>query len=233
VCVWGGGGCAGAGVVIIIIAASKQENTQRGWHLFACAAGRIAISTAATPTAKHVDTDCKARRHRLQSTSTSTAKHVDTDCKARRHRLQSTSTPTAKHVDMYEIADGAVEGTGRIVRVPALVIALESTMTSRGLPSQRLLLELDCVDKVEVMKATTPADFELADVAHPHVSATLKHWFNRVTVRDLNDHRQIACALSHIRAWTRCAGSNTRPGPPHVLHEGGCCTSTQSCTLVL
>ncbi len=109
---------------------------------------------------------------------------------------------------MYEIAEGEVAGTVRMVRVPALVIALESKMASRGLPSRRALLELDCVDQVDILTATTPADFNLADVAHPHVFATLRHWFNRVTVRDLNDLRQVACALSHIRAWTRCAESN-------------------------
>ena len=131
----------------------------------------------------------------------------------RQHRRQ-------KRVDMYEIADGVVKDTVRIVRVPALVIALESEMASRGLPSQRALLELDCVDKVEVMKATTPADFELAAVAHPRALATLKHWFNRVTVRDLSDERQVACALSHMRAWAHCAESDT----PLLIAEDDVCT---------
>jgi hypothetical protein len=92
--------------------------------------------------------------------------------------------------------------------VPALVIALESKMSTRGLLSRQVMLEMDCVDQVEMLKATTPADFNLSDVAHPHVFATLMHWFNRVTVRDMNDPRQVACAVSHIRAWKRCVDSN-------------------------
>ena len=110
---------------------------------------------------------------------------------------------------MYEAAVGDVENTTRIVKVPAVVIALASKMSSRGLPSQQALLELDCVDQVDILTATTPADFDLADVAHPHVFSTLQDWFNRVTMRDLDDVRQVACALSHIRAWTLCAESNT------------------------
>ena len=109
---------------------------------------------------------------------------------------------------MFQSTDGDVADTVRIVRVPALVIALESELPSRGLPSKRLLLDMDCVDHVEVMRANTPADFQLAAVAHPHVFATIAHWFNRASVRDLSDPKQVACMLSHIRAWKRCAESN-------------------------
>ena len=70
-------------------------------------------------------------------------------------------------------------------------------------------MEMNCVETVELMKATTPADFQLEQVAHPCVKASISKWFNRVSTRDMDDMRQVACALSHIRAWTLCAQSDT------------------------
>jgi hypothetical protein len=104
--------------------------------------------------------------------------------------------------------------------IPALVISLQSKLQSRGLPSKKVLLEMDCVHHVELLQATTPDDFALQDVVHPHVLATLRHWFNRVSVRDLGDCKQVACALSHIRAWQRCV----ELGTPLLVAEDDVCT---------
>ena len=109
----------------------------------------------------------------------------------------------------FEATDNVLDGTVNILRVPALVISLEKKLATRGLPSKQTLLELDCVESVEILNATTPDDFNIEDVAHPHVRATLKHWFNHVSVRDITDVRQVACALSHVRAWQRCVELNT------------------------
>lgn len=132
--------------------------------------------------------------------------------------LQRVKQPELKMA--FEFTDNVFDGTISIVRVPALVISLEKHFESRGLPSKQLLSEMDCVESVEILKATTPDDFDLKDVAHHHVFATLQHWFNHVSVRDITDARQVACALSHMRAWQRCVELNT----PLLIAEDDVCT---------
>lgn len=83
----------------------------------------------------------------------------------------------------------------------AIIIALESKIKTRGLPSKKLIDTIPYVKSSSFLKATTPDTLNENDV-HPHVLATIKKdrraylsWY------DLSNIKQAACAVSHIRAW--------------------------------
>ena len=96
------------------------------------------------------------------------------------------------------------DGTIKVEAITAVVICLESNYQTRCKPAKQLLQSLDAVKSVQSMKAITPADFAVDDVAHPHALTSIGDRANQVSVNDLSNVKQIACALSHIQAWKIC-----------------------------
>lgn len=107
------------------------------------------------------------------------------------------------------------DGTIRVESITAVLICLQSRYESRCKPSSKLLASLDAVEDVRMLKATTPADFDAQEVAHPHALTSIKDRASQVSVNDLVNVKQIGCALSHIRAWRMCAEA----GVPMLVAE--------------
>ena len=89
-----------------------------------------------------------------------------------------------------------------------IVIALESKMEKRGLPSKQLLDSVPYIESSQILKATTPKNLN-HKLIHPHVFASIKKDRRAyLSYYDLSNLKQAACAVSHIRAWCQVVERN-------------------------
>lgn len=95
------------------------------------------------------------------------------------------------------------------MHIKTYVICLAKTRTKRCDPTVRAWSTLDGLDVVR-LPATTPKDFQLAKVVHPYAYACIKHK-ERKTLEMIGADVEVACALSHIKAWQRIVQDNA-PG---------------------
>ena len=88
-----------------------------------------------------------------------------------------------------------------------IVIALESKMEKRGLPSKQLLDSVPYIKSSQILEATTPKTLN-HKLIHPHVFASIKDRRAYLSYYDLSNLKQAACAASHIRAWAQVVERN-------------------------
>jgi hypothetical protein len=93
--------------------------------------------------------------------------------------------------------------------VDALVICLASKQKTRCLPTAANLRACPNVRSVEIAEAVTPATMPpVEDVVHPFAFATTVGTRPRHITIQMNDIKQVACALSHVAAWRTCLRRN-------------------------
>lgn len=92
--------------------------------------------------------------------------------------------------------------------IPTYIICLEKSRTKRCDPTFRAWSQV--MSQVQRIKAITPTDFKLEDVAHPYAQSCIK-LNERKTVEFIGSKVEVACALSHYKAWQTIVDSQ-KPG---------------------
>lgn len=90
--------------------------------------------------------------------------------------------------------------------IPAYIICLEKTRQKRCDPTFRAWKHV--LPNTQRLKAITPQDFNLADVAHPYALSCMQRK-QRKTLEFIVSPVEVACGMSHIKAWQRIADTNT------------------------
>lgn len=92
-----------------------------------------------------------------------------------------------------------------IYNIPAYVICLEKTRSKRCDPTFRAWKNV--LPNTQRLNAVTPTDFDLKDVAHPYALSCIKRK-QRKTLEFIVSPVEVACAMSHIKAWERIVQTN-------------------------
>jgi GR25 family glycosyltransferase involved in LPS biosynthesis len=90
------------------------------------------------------------------------------------------------------------------------VICLESAFATRGKQTLAFVeahLDKHLYNQLIQSKAITPSDFRLEDVVDTTQYVIVSGKQPRVTHADLDNTRQVACALSHVSIWRICVES--------------------------
>ena len=92
--------------------------------------------------------------------------------------------------------------------IPVYVICLQKTRKSRCDPTYHAWKNV--MRNTQRLVAVTPSDFELEKVTHPYALSCIRNK-ERKTLEFIGSDKEVACAMSHIKAWKTIAESN-QPG---------------------
>lgn len=95
---------------------------------------------------------------------------------------------------------------------PVHVICLDKTRTKRCDPTYEAWKKV--MPNTQRLKAVTPQDFDLNEVAHPYTRSCIQ-LKERKTLEMIGADTEVACAMSHIKAWKTILKS----GKPGIVVE--------------
>lgn len=95
-----------------------------------------------------------------------------------------------------------------VYSTPTYVICLDKTRKARCDPTYTAWKQV--MSNTQRLKAVTPKDFDLAKVAHPYARSCIR-LRERKTLELIGNIVEVACAMSHIKAWQTILASQ-KPG---------------------
>lgn len=91
------------------------------------------------------------------------------------------------------------------MNIPAYIICLQKTRAKRCDPTYHAWKKV--LPQTQRLTAITPHDFDLKKVVHPYALYNIQNK-KRKTLEFIVSDKEVACAMSHIKAWQRIAQSN-------------------------
>jgi GR25 family glycosyltransferase involved in LPS biosynthesis len=88
---------------------------------------------------------------------------------------------------------------------PVYIICLNKTRKKRCDPTYEAWKKV--MFNTKRLTAITPTDFNIKDVAHPYAQSCI-NLKERKTLELIGKHTELACAMSHIKAWKQIIKSN-------------------------
>ena len=98
------------------------------------------------------------------------------------------------------------------MNIPTYIICLDKTRTKRCDPTYDAWKKV--MTNIQRLKAITPSDFDLNEVAHPYARSCIA-LKERKTLEMIGASTEVACAMSHIKAWNTILKS----GKPSIVVE--------------
>lgn len=91
------------------------------------------------------------------------------------------------------------------MNIPTYIICLQKTRAKRCDPTYHAWKKV--LPLTQRLKAITPDDFNLKEVVHPYALSCIQRK-ERKTLEFIASDKEVACAMSHIKAWKKIVDTN-------------------------